>query len=158
MCGITGIAGFMDRALLKKMTDVIEHRGPDDHGYYSDKDVSLGSRRLSIIDLKKSKQPVFNENKDIVIVYNGEIYNFKELREQLQKSGHKFSTDGDTEVIVHLYEEYGEDCVTKLNGMFAFAIWDMRNKKLFLARDRLGIKPLYYTQIGSKFLFGSEIK
>ncbi|MBU0898220.1 MAG: asparagine synthase (glutamine-hydrolyzing) [Nanoarchaeota archaeon] len=158
MCGIIGFAGFMDRVLLKNMADVIRHRGPDDHGYFFDKNISLGARRLSIIDIKGSKQPIYNENKDIVLVFNGEIYNFQKLREELHQLGHNFSTDGDGEVIVHLYEQYGEECVTKLNGMFAFAIWDARKKKLFIARDRLGIKPLYYTQIGNRFLFGSEIK
>jgi len=158
MCGITGFAGFEDKALLKKMTDVIRHRGPDDDGYYTDRHVSLGNRRLSIIDISGSKQPVFNQNRDMVIVYNGEVYNFRQLRQELQQSGHKFYTEGDAEVVLHLYEEHGEQCVTMLNGMFAFAIWDARNKKLFLARDRAGIKPLYYTQLGSRFLFGSEIK
>lgn len=159
MCGITGIAGFEDKELIKRMTDIVSHRGPDDSGYFSDKDVCLGQRRLSIIDLsKKGHQPMCNENNDIWITYNGEIYNFKELREELEKKGHKFSSNTDTEVIIHAYEQWGENCLNRFNGMFAFAIYDSRNKKLFLARDRLGIKPLHYTFAEKNLLFASEIK
>ena len=120
--------------------------------------MGLGNRRLSIIDVKGGHQPMQNEDGTITITYNGEIYNYLELKEELEKKGHRFQTKSDTEVILHLYEEYGNKCVEKLRGMFAIAIWDARNKKLFLARDRLGIKPLYYTLINGKLLFGSEIK
>lgn len=136
--------------------DSLEHRGPDQRGYYVNK-VSLGHQRLSIIDLsEKGRQPMFNEEGDICIVYNGEIYNFKQLREDLEKKGHKFNSQTDTEVILHAYEEHGFSCVSLFNGIFAFAIYD--NGKLFLARDRLGIKPLYYYFKDGKFIFGSEIK
>src|SRR3989338_7578120 len=128
MCGICGVLGLEDKKLIRRMADVMQHRGPDDSGFYIDKNIMLGHRRLSIIDLKTGKQPIFNEDKSIVIVYNGEIYNFKELREELEKKGHRFYTNSDTEVIVHSYEEYGEDCVKKFNGIFAFAIWDAKNK------------------------------
>ena len=147
MCGIAGIVDFaseVDEDLLKRMTEAIKHRGPDDEGYFIDKEVGLGHRRLSIIDLKTGHQPIHNENESIWIVHNGEIYNFKELRENLEKNGHKFYTNSDTEVIVHAYEEWGENCVKRFNGMFAFAIWDSNKKHVFLARDRFGIKPLYY--------------
>lgn len=161
MCGITGFVGFNDKNLIKRMTQVISHRGPDDHGYFSDKNIELGNRRLSIIDLSKNgRMPMCNENEDIWITYNGEIYNFQELRKELEEKGHRFKSNTDTEVIIHAYEEYGQNCVKKFNGMFAFAIWDARKgkKQLFLARDRLGVKPLYYTKKGNKFIFGSEIK
>ena len=162
MCGITGIYGEGNKQLIKKMTDIISHRGPDDKGYYVDKDISLGNRRLSIIDVKGGHQPIHNEDETLWITYNGEIYNFKEIGEELEKRGHKFYTDTDTEVVVHAYEEWGENCLKKFNGMFAFAIWDSKKKKLFLARDRIGIKPLYYTIVGDgkdrKLVFGSEIK
>ncbi len=158
MCGITGIYGLEDKELIKRMTDVIDHRGPDDKGYFIDKEISLGVRRLSIIDVKGGKQPIFNENQDKVIIFNGEIYNYKELKQELENKGHRFGTNSDTEVIVHCYEEFGERCVDKLRGMFAFAIYDLNNKKLFIARDRLGIKPLYYCLYDNKFVFGSEIK
>jgi len=158
MCGICGFWGFKNKTLLKDMTKVLNHRGPDDYGFYSDKSISLGHRRLSIIDLsKKAKQPMFNEDRSIVIVYNGEIYNFKEIKHKL-KGKHKFKSNSDTEVIIHAYEEYGVDCVKLFNGMFAFAIWDKKKKMLFLARDRLGIKPLYYFYNKKKFVFASEIK
>ena len=158
MCGIAGFWGFEDKGLLKQMCDSIRHRGPDEHGYHTDKDVCLGNRRLSIIDLKGGSQPIYNEDKSIVVVYNGEIYNFKDVREDLEKKGHRFSTNTDTEVLVHGYEEYGYDILSKLNGMFAFVIWDSRKKELFIARDRLGIKPLYYYWNGEVLLFASEIK
>ena len=126
------------------MADTIQHRGPDDEGYYVSGPVGLGFRRLSIIDLKSGHQPLSNEDGTIWIVFNGEIYNFQELRTFLQSKGHVFKTLSDTEVIVHLYEEFGPECVKKMRGMFAFAIWDGNAKTLFLARDRVGIKPLYY--------------
>ncbi len=158
MCGITGFIGMGDKTLLKKMCDVIEHRGPDDWGIFLDRNVGLGARRLSIIDIKGGHQPVHNENKDVWIVFNGEIYNFPELKKTVEKNGHRFYTNCDTEAIVHLYEIFGENCVKYLRGMFAFAIWDYNKKTLFLARDRLGKKPLYYTAFGGKLLFSSEIK
>lgn len=158
MCGICGFVGFEDRDLLKRMCKVIQHRGPDDSGTFTDRDISLGHQRLSIIDLKTGHQPIHNEDESIWIVYNGEVYNFPELKRDLESKGHRFCTETDTEVIVHAYEEYGYDCVKRLNGMFAFALWDSNKKILFLARDRLGIKPLYYTLIDNKILFASEIK
>jgi len=158
MCGICGFYGFKDDKLIIDMLNSIVHRGPDDYGIYRENNIALGHRRLSIIDLKKGKQPIFNENKNIVIVYNGEIYNYKELRNELEKKGHRFYTNTDTEVIVHAYEEYGKKCLEKFDGMFAFALWDSVKKILFLARDRMGMKPLYYYKKGKKFLFASEIK
>src|SRR3989344_5444359 len=161
MCGITGFAGLNDKARIRRMTSAIVHRGPDDFGYFSDKNIELGNRRLAIIDLsKKGHQPMSNEDGDVWITYNGEIYNFQPLCHELEARGHKFKSDTDTETIVHAYEEYGEECVQKLNGMFAFAIWDARKgkKQLFLARDRIGIKPLYYTYDGKMLAFASEIK
>lgn len=161
MCGIVGILDFknkIDEKLIKRMADSIKHRGPDDEGYFFDKNIGLGHRRLSIIDLKTGHQPIFNENKTICIVYNGEIYNFIELREKLEKNNHKFYTNSDTEVIIHAYEEWGEKCVKRFNGQFAFAIWDSKKKRLFVARDRIGIKPLYYYSYDEKFIFASEIK
>ena len=140
------------------MCDKIIHRGPDEEGYYVADNVSLGMRRLSIIDLSTGSQPIFNEDESIVVVFNGEIYNFKELREDLERKGHYFSTNSDTEVIVHAYEEYGYECLGRFNGMFAIALWDTNRKELFLARDRIGIKPLYYTMIDESVVFASEIK
>ncbi len=163
MCGICGVYEYkhqrpVDRQTLGDMLQVIRHRGPDDEGVYLDKDLALGMRRLSIIDLAGGKQPICNEDGSVVVVFNGEIYNYRELTEQLRQRGHAFATACDTEVIVHLYEDFGEDCVHHLRGMFAFAVWDARRRQLFLARDRLGIKPLYYTQAGERLVFGSEIK
>ncbi|MBI2651621.1 asparagine synthase (glutamine-hydrolyzing) [Candidatus Woesearchaeota archaeon] len=158
MCGIAGF-NWSDKSLIKSMTDSLILRGPNDSGFYVDKEVSIGSRRLSIIDLsKKGKQPISNEDGTKWIVFNGEIYNFLELKNELQKKGHRFRSDTDTEVIVHSYEEYGEKCVEKFNGMFAFAIWDSKKKELFIARDRLGVKPLFYCKNEKKFIFASEIK
>ena len=158
MCGICGF-NWDDKELVRRMADSIRHRGPDDDGYYTDKDISLGNRRLSIIDLSKNgKQPIFNEDKTICVVYNGEIYNFQEIKEDLEKKGHRFYSNTDTEVIVHAYEEYGEKCLECFNGMFAFAIWDSKKKKLFLTRDRLGKKSIYYYHKDNKLLFASEIK
>ena len=163
MCGICGIIHTDTEkkvvpALVKEMCDVIYHRGPDDDGIYTRANVGIGMRRLSIIDLVTGKQPISNENGDMWIVFNGEIYNHQEIRKELQNRGHRFRTKTDTESIIHAYEEYGDRCVEKLNGMFAFAIWDDRKKRLFLARDRIGIKPLYYFFDRQRFVFGSEIK
>lgn len=158
MCGICGFSGFQDEKLLNSMCDILGHRGPDDSGTYFDDSVSLGHRRLSIIDLDSGKQPIHNEDESVWIVFNGEIYNYSGMRDELEKRGHKFYTDTDTEVIVHSYEEYGISCVERFNGMFAFAIWDSNKKCLFIARDPVGIKPLYYTVLDGKFLFSSEIK
>ncbi len=157
MCGIAGFVGKGDKDVLKKMSQTLYHRGPDDEGFYFENGVGLGFRRLSIIDLNTGSQPIFNEDKSIAVIFNGEIYNFKELREGLL-ARHNFYTKTDTEVIVHLYEELGEKCFEKLNGMFAIAIWDKKNKKLVLARDRMGKKPLYYFWDEKNFIFGSELK
>lgn len=160
MCGICGFTGAADRAVLRKMTDSIEHRGPDEEGFYADGLMNLGMRRLSIIDVATGHQPVHNEDSTVWAVFNGEIYNFIELREDLLRLGHRFYTDhSDTEVLVHLYEEYGPTFVHKLNGMFAIALWDVRERRLLLIRDRIGKKPLYYaeTNIGG-LVFASEIK
>jgi asparagine synthase (glutamine-hydrolysing) len=163
MCGICGKFEFdlqarVSPALVKAMADTISHRGPDDEGYYVSGPIGLGFRRLSIIDLNTGHQPISNEDGSVWIVFNGEIYNYQELREHLLSRGHVFKTRTDTEVIVHLYEEFGEGCVDKLRGMFAFAIWDNRNKLLFIARDRLGIKPLYYASSSKSLVFASEMK
>ncbi len=157
MCGITGIFGLSDKTLIRKMNDRITHRGPDDEGYYVDDNVSLAMRRLSIIDLQTGSQPMYNEEGNLVIMFNGEIYNYGELRKELENK-HTFKTKSDTEVIIHAFEEYGPECVKRFEGMFAFAIWDMNKKELFIARDRFGIKPLFYTFVEDKFVFGSEIK
>ena len=158
MCGIFGFYGFEDKDLLLKMSNILKHRGPDDRGVFLDDSIGLGNVRLSIIDIEGGKQPIFNEDGSIVVVYNGEICNFRELRTELEKRGHRFYTNTDTEVIVHAYEEWGFDSVLKFNGMFAFALWDLNKGLLFLGRDRSGIKPLYYTIRNRKFLFSSEIK
>ena len=163
MCGICGKLNFdrdkaISRELINSMADTITHRGPDDDGYYVEGAVGFGFRRLSIIDLSGGHQPLANEDDTVWIVFNGEIYNYQELRELLLSKGHTFKTKTDTEVIVHLYEEFGERCVEKLRGMFAFAIWDKSNEKLFIARDRVGIKPLYYHVSPRALTFGSEIK
>ena len=140
------------------MNASLQHRGPDDEGYYEDDQVGLAMRRLNIIDLHTGQQPISNELRDIWVVYNGEIYNFQKVRAALEQRGHIFKTQTDTEIIVHAYEEYGDECVTHFNGMFAIAIWDVRERRLFLARDRLGIKPLYYWSGADKLVFGSELK
>jgi len=163
MCGICGKLlfhreGSVSPALIKGMADSISHRGPDDEGYYVSGPVGLGFRRLSIIDLSGGHQPLSNEDGSVHIIFNGEIYNYQELRRYLVGHGHIFKTQTDTETIVHLYEQLGEACVEKLRGMFAFAIWDDRNQSLFLARDRVGIKPLYYSQSRNSVVFASEIK
>jgi asparagine synthase (glutamine-hydrolysing) len=163
MCGIAGIVHSepshpVSRDLVQLMCDTIVHRGPDGSGYYVNGQVGIGMRRLSIIDLKTGDQPIANENETVWIVFNGEIYNYRELRQELSGRGHCFRTNSDTEVIVHLYEEFGEACVHKLRGMFSFAIWDARQRALMLARDRIGIKPLYYSETSAGLIFGSELK
>lgn len=163
MCGICGIITTEKSKEIRdgdinSMVSVLYHRGPDDKGILLDRKAALGVRRLSIIDLKSGHQPIHNEDKTIWVILNGMIYNFLELRRHLEGKGHIFYTQTDTEVIVHLYEEYGSDCVSRLNGMFAFAVWQANEEKLFLARDRLGVKPLYYANSDGYFLFASEIK
>ncbi len=158
MCGIAGIVGERNEHLIRRMTEVMTHRGPDDDGYYLDDNISLGVRRLAIIDLEGGHQPIFNEDKRLCVILNGEIYNFQELRKDLEGRGHRFATKTDTEVIVHSYEEHGFDCLKYFRGMFAFALWDKEKKLLFIARDRIGIKPLYYTEYNGKLIFASEIK
>jgi len=163
MCGIAGILNldgkpFTDEARLHRMGDSIVHRGPDGHGYFIGGPVGLAHRRLSIIDLSSGAQPMFNEDSSIVVVFNGEIYNHLELRSVLESRGHTFRTHSDTEVILHAYEEYGLSFPTHLTGMFAFALWDMKQRRLVLTRDRVGIKPLYYTVHTGQLLFASEIK
>ncbi|MGA7799192.1 MAG: XrtA/PEP-CTERM system amidotransferase [Gammaproteobacteria bacterium] len=164
MCGIAGIfdprgPSPIDEAVLGSMNDVQQHRGPDDAGVHIEPGVGLGHRRLSIIDLGSGHQPLYNEDGTVAVVYNGEIYNFEELAKELGQRGHRFRTHCDTEVIVHAWEEWGEDCVQRFRGMFAFALWDRRRQTLFMARDRLGIKPLYYgTLPDGTFVFGSELK
>ena len=163
MCGITGYVN-LDREksvspqVLKRMTDSIFHRGPDDEGFFVEDNVGLGFRRLSIIDLSTGHQPLANEDNTVWIIFNGEIYNYQELQERLVRQGHVFRTKSDTETIVHLYEQYGTDCLQYLRGMFGFCIWDGRRKELFCARDRFGIKPFYYYADDDKLVFGSEIK
>ncbi|MFN3189916.1 MAG: asparagine synthase (glutamine-hydrolyzing) [Aureliella sp.] len=163
MCGIAGIAlndpgQRADAGRLSAMLDAIVHRGPDDSGVLLDGEVALGMRRLSIIDLADGQQPIYDESGRYGVVFNGEIYNYVELRKDLESRGHCFRTNSDTEVIVHLYEDFGKDCVDHLRGMFGFAIWDRVERRVFIARDRLGIKPLYYTVVGSNLYFGSEVK
>ena len=160
MCGIAGFTGDIDNRedIVTRMADVIVHRGPDSAGLYSDGDISIGFRRLSFIDLADGTQPIFNEDKTLVVVLNGEIYNYKPLREELLAKGHEFTTKSDTEVLVHLYEEHGAAMLDKLRGMFAFCIYDKKDKSLFIARDYFGIKPLYYAEMEGHLLFASEIK
>lgn len=160
MCGFVGFTGQLAQgeSVLKNMMDAIIHRGPDSAGTHIDENISLGFRRLSIIDLDSGTQPMYNETGDIVIVFNGEIYNYQELREELINKGHVFSNNADTEVLIHGYEEYGEDLLKRLRGMFAFVIWDSRKKKLFGARDFFGIKPFYYAVVDGQLVFASEIK
>lgn len=161
MCGIAGIIDITstpERGLIERMNRIMHHRGPDGEGYYLDGPVALGHRRLSIIDLSGGKQPLSNEDGTVWITFNGEVYNFQELRNELIEKGHRFASRSDTETIVHAWEEYGEACVDRFRGMFAFAVWDQRKKQLFAARDRLGKKPFYYWCDGKRFLFASEIK
>src|SRR6266436_4504436 len=163
MCGIAGVMKFgrdarADSGAIRQMCAAMTHRGPDDEGVYTDGPVGIGMRRLSIIDVAGGHQPISNETGTVWIVFNGEIYNHSELRKDLEARGHRYRTNSDTETIVHLYEEYGRDCANHLRGMFALAIWDREKRSLFVARDRLGIKPLYYRLTSESFLFGSEIK
>src|SRR6185436_13098724 len=165
MCGINGIAlspesgKTIDRSVIERMRDVIQHRGPDDYGLFIDGNIGLGHRRLSIVDVAAGHQPMTNEDGSLQITYNGEIYNHADYRSELEQRGHVYHTHCDTETILHLYEEHRDRCVDYLRGMFAFAIWDQKKRELFIARDRLGVKPLYYahTQDGSLY-FCSEIK
>ncbi len=163
MCGIAGVVSSdrterIEEITVHRMCQAIVHRGPDDEGLLAKQNTGLGMRRLSIIDVAGGHQPVFNEDRSIWIVFNGEIYNFPELRPELEARGHRFYTNTDTEVIVHLYEELGAECVQKLRGMFAFALWDERRGKLLIARDRLGKKPLHYALHKGRLYFASEIK
>src|SRR5262245_25214587 len=168
MCGIAGFVESPEarspfgpeesRALIHRMCDVIRHRGPDDEGVFVDEGVALGMRRLSIIDLATGHQPIHNEDRTVWIVFNGEIYNFRELRAALETAGHRFYTSTDTEVIVHAYEEWGAKAIGRLRGMFGLAIWDLKSRSLLIARDRIGIKPLYYAEAGGRLYFGSELK
>jgi asparagine synthase (glutamine-hydrolysing) len=163
MCGICGVFNFesnapVDQARLKRATDAMRHRGPDDEGFHIDRNLGLGNRRLSIIDLPGGHQPLCTEDKNIWITFNGEIYNYRELHPALLARGHQFRTASDTETIVHLYEEYGPACLDRLRGMFAFGLWDSRLRRLMVARDRLGVKPLYYRQEGRRLVFASELR
>lgn len=159
MCGICGFTGERETVTLTRMTDALIHRGPDEDGYYGDGKVNLGMRRLSIIDVATGHQPIHNEDETIWVVFNGEIYNYIELRKDLEKKGHTFYTDhSDTEVIVHLYEEYGREFCHKINGMFAIALWDKNKDLLLLVRDRMGVKPLFYSNVKGNLVFASEIK
>lgn len=161
MCGIAGIyspSGIVDDRVVRGMTEIMHHRGPIEDGYFFRPHVGLGMRRLSIIDIEGGHQPLFNEDGMIAVILNGQIYNYREIRADLIKRGHQLQTESDTEVIAHLYEEMGEQCVTQLNGMFALALWDERKQRLFIARDRLGVKPLYYYEGAAEFVFGSELK
>ena len=160
MCGYVGFTNRISNTdeVLTNMMDSIKHRGPDDEGKYIDGNVALGFRRLSIVDLETSHQPILNENERLVLTLNGEIYNFKELREELIALGHNFKTHGDAEVVLHGYEQYGTEIVKMLRGMFSFVIYDKTKNLIFGARDMFGIKPLYYALMQESFMFGSEIK
>lgn len=162
MCGISGFLSLADQRadaeIVRRMTATLRHRGPDDEGFYVAGPVALGHRRLRIVDLETGRQPIANETGTVQVILNGEIYNFAEVRTRLQEKGHRFTTRSDTEVIVHAYEEFGEECVAHFNGMFAFALWDEERETLFLARDRMGEKPLYYTEQDGWFVFGSELR
>ncbi len=164
MCGITGIVDLrgdrsIDEAVLRRMNGLLTHRGPDGDGFHFSPGVGLGHRRLSIIDLEGGRQPLYNEDGSVVVTFNGEIFNFMEVETELLARGHTFRTRSDTEVIVHAWEEWGAECLSRFNGMFAFAVWDERQKTLFIARDRLGVKPLYYAETADgRLVFGSELK
>ena len=160
MCGIAGFMGQVENRadVIRNMTEVITHRGPDSDGFFTDDNISMGFRRLSIIDLGSGHQPIYNEDKSLVLTFNGEIYNYKDLRKELIAKGHKFYTDTDSEVLVHGFEEWKEDMLPKLRGMFGFAIYNTKDNSLFIARDFFGIKPMHYTQIGNDFVYASEIK
>ncbi len=160
MCGICGFTGEIENRakVIETMTDLITHRGPDSAGFFADNNVSMGFRRLSIIGLKNGNQPIYNEDNTLVLTFNGEIYNYKTLKEELIDQGHKFYTDADSEVLLHGFEQWGENLLNRLRGMFSFAIWNRKDNSLFLARDFFGIKPLHYAVIGENFVYGSEIK
>jgi asparagine synthase (glutamine-hydrolysing) len=163
MCGISGIFEFdqartVDREVVHRMNESLRHRGPDDEGIYVDRGIGLGHRRLSIIDVAGGHQPISNEDGTVWVLLNGEIYNYPALSQDLRARGHRFATNSDTEAIVHLYEECGEDCFSQLRGMFAIAIWDSKRRRLLLARDRVGKKPLYYSVDHNRVIFGSELK
>ena len=163
MCGFVGFTAVdfdegVNRAIVKDMADRIIHRGPDDEGFFVNDDVAMGFRRLSIIDLEGSHQPMQNADGSVTVTFNGEIYNFQELRAELEGMGYQFKTNGDTETIVHGYEAWGTGVFERLRGMFAIAIWDAKEKQLVLARDIFGIKPLYYQHEGNRLIWGSEIK
>jgi asparagine synthase (glutamine-hydrolysing) len=160
MCGIAGILNFQDkveRSSLERASRLMAHRGPDDEGYFIEGPVGLVHRRLSIIDLDGGTQPMFNEDQSLVVVYNGEIYNFIDLRSELKAEGHIFSTSSDTEIILHAFEEWGASCVERFHGMFAFALYNRKDQSLFLSRDRCGEKPLFYLHDGRRFIFASEL-
>src|SRR5919197_2788985 len=161
MCGIAGTLatdGPIEPSVVERMCEALEHRGPDSRGTFSEDGVALGVARLAVIDVEGGDQPIANEDGTVVLVCNGEIYNYRELREDLTRRGHRFSTRSDTEVVVHLYEELGDGCVDPLRGMFAFALWDRRRRRLLLARDRLGKKPLFYAERGGRLWFASELR
>ncbi|HMU94268.1 MAG TPA: asparagine synthetase B, partial [Anaerolineales bacterium] len=161
MCGICGLSHSTnqkpERSLLEKMNSAIAHRGPDSDGFHTDAGVGLAMRRLAIIDVSGGDQPIANEDESIWIVFNGECYNYPEMHAELERRGHRLATKSDTECIVHFYEDEGEDCIKRLRGMFAFALWDDKRKKLLLGRDRLGKKPMYYTIQNGTIYFGSEL-
>ena len=158
MCGIVGLAGVEDAALVRRMAETVAHRGPDGEGFFVGDGVSLGMRRLAVIDPTGSEQPILSEDGSVLTIFNGEVYNYRHLRPFLEKHGHRFRTAGDAETVVHLYEEYGEAGVHLVRGMFAYAIWDRPRRRLLLTRDRLGIKPLYYAQAGGALAFASEVR
>ena len=164
MCGICGFTGEIvnrntdKQTVITRMADVITHRGPDDCGYHVEDDIAMGFRRLSIIDLSEGHQPIYNEDKTMVLTFNGEIYNYRELREELIAKGHVFTTHSDSEVLIHGFEEWQEDLLNRLRGMFGFAIWNRVKKELFIARDFFGIKPMHYAMVGDNFVYGSELK
>jgi asparagine synthase (glutamine-hydrolysing) len=164
MCGISGIVDLkaerpIDERVLRAMNASISHRGPDGDGFHIEPGLGFGHRRLSIIDLEGGKQPLYNEDHTVLVTFNGEIFNFKEIEAELLAHGHTFRTRCDTEVIVHAWEQWGVECLKRFNGMFAFAVWDKRTKTLFIARDRLGVKPLFYSELpDGQLVFGSELK
>ncbi|MEM4406498.1 MAG: asparagine synthase (glutamine-hydrolyzing) [Candidatus Methanomethylicaceae archaeon] len=161
MCGIAGVYGYCDAGAIERMLAAMAHRGPDAMGVWVDAEgrIAIGNVRLSILDLsRRADMPMLSEDGRLCITYNGEIYNFKDIRRELERKGYKFFSNSDTEVILKSYVEWGKDCLMKLNGMFAFAIWDIRKGRLFLARDRFGIKPLYWSRSGKKVVFASELK
>src|SRR5437870_13336726 len=162
VCGLSGFLSLdhraADPAIVRRMTATLGHRGPDDEGYFVDGPVALGHRRLQIIDLATGRQPIANETGTVQAILNGEIYNYRRLAAMLRERGHRFATSSDTEVIVHAWEEFGEDCVTHFNGMFALVLWDAERQTLYAARDRMGEKPFYYAERPGSFVFGSELR